>query len=162
DALCGSDVGTEGDNANEGPGDDDTFIWNVGDGSDVINGGFEGDDGDLLVINGNNQSEIFRIYTVDEAIARIAYEDGDVGGDFEAEIVITREVGGVETVIAAMTDIEEIVINAGGGTNTVQMFGDFSLTSLRPNTITVVGSSGDDTVDISSLLSAHRIVFRTG
>lgn len=164
DALFGSDVGVDGgDNANTGPGDDDTFIWNVGDGSDAINGGFEGDGGDLVVINGNNENETYRIYTVDEAIARIAYEDGDVGGDFEAEIVITRQVGnGDEVVISAMTDIEEILINAGGGSNSVQMFGDFSLTSLRPNTITVVGSSGNDTVDISSLLSAHRIVFRTG
>jgi Ca2+-binding RTX toxin-like protein len=163
DALFGSDVGTAGDNATSGAADNDTFIWNVGDGSDAINGGFEGAGGDLLVVNGNSESETYRIYTVDEAIARIAYEDGDVGGDFEAEIVITRQVGGGdEVVIAAMTDIEEILVDPAGGTNTVQMFGDFSLTSLRPNTITIVGGAGNDTVNISSLLSAHRIVFKTG
>ena len=168
DLLFGSDL-PDGDNAVIGDLDDDTFIWNAGDGSDTINGGFEGAGGDLLVINGNAEAEIYRIYTIDEAIARIAYEDGDVGGDFEAEIVITRQVGaGGEIVIAAMTDIEEIIINgtaiAGSGqvgNDTVQMFGDFSLTSLRPETITVVGGTGDDTVDISSLLSAHRIVFKT-
>jgi len=41
------------------------------------------------------------------------------------------------------------------------MFGDFTLTNLRPNTITVVGSAGNDTVDLTSLLSAHRIVFKS-
>ncbi|MCB5204574.1 calcium-binding protein [Neorhizobium sp. T786] len=162
DSLFGSNL-PEGDNATTGATDNDTFIWNVGDGSDAINGGFEGAGGDTFVVNGDGASETYRIYTVDEAIARIAYEDGDVGGDFEAEIVITRQVGGgAEVVIAAMTDIEEIVVNAAGGTNNIQMFGDFSLTSLRPNTITVVGGAGDDTVNISSLLSAHRIVFKTG
>ncbi|KQY26700.1 peroxidase family protein [Rhizobium sp. Root482] len=164
DFLFGSDL-PEGDNATTGATDNDTFIWNVGDGSDAINGGFEGAGGDTFIVNGNGQNEIYRIYTVEEAIARIAYEDGDVGGDFEAEIVVTRQVGGVETVIAAMTDIEEIILNiddGAGGDDTVQMFGDFSLTSLRPNTITVIGGSGDDTVDISSLLSAHRILFKTG
>lgn len=169
DALFGSDL-PEGDNATTGATDNDTFIWNVGDGSDAINGGFEGAGGDTFVVNGDGSSEIYRIYTVDEAIARIAYEDGDVGGDFEAEIVVTRQVGsGEEIVIAAMTDIEEIVINGAAitgsgdvGDDTIQMFGDFSLTSLRPSTITIVGGSGNDTVDISSLLSAHRIVFKTG
>ncbi|WP_367178667.1 beta strand repeat-containing protein [Devosia sp.] len=162
DALFGSNL-PEGDNATTGATDNDTFIWSVGDGSDAINGGFEGAGGDTLVVSGNDEDETYRIYTIDEAIARIAFEDGDVGGDFEAEIVITRQVGGgAEVVIAAMTDIEEIVVNPGGGDNSVQMFGDFSLTSLRPDTITVTGGSGDDTVDITSLLSAHRIVFKTG
>lgn len=42
------------------------------------------------------------------------------------------------------------------------MYGSFDVaTSLRPNTITILGSEGDDTVDISSLTSAHRIVFKT-
>ena len=41
------------------------------------------------------------------------------------------------------------------------MIGDFSQTSLRPNTITIDGEAGDDTIDISALTSAHRIVFRS-
>src|SRR3546814_15625316 len=94
----------------------------------------------------------------DLAIARIAFEDGDVGGDFEAEIVVTRQVaGGEETVIAAMTEIEEITINgtnvAGNGTagnDMFEIYGNFdTTTSLRPNTITLTGSAGADTVDIS-------------
>ncbi|MBN9314139.1 MAG: M10 family metallopeptidase C-terminal domain-containing protein [Devosia sp.] len=43
------------------------------------------------------------------------------------------------------------------------MYGDFSVTtSLRPSTITLLGTNGDDTIDIASLRSAHRIVFKTG
>ena len=41
------------------------------------------------------------------------------------------------------------------------MIGDFSTTSLRLNTITIDGEAGDDTIDISALSSAHRIVFKS-
>ena len=34
-------------------------------------------------------------------------------------------------------------------------------TSLRLNTITIDGDAGDDTIDISALGSAHRIVFKS-
>src|SRR5690606_27571931 len=39
--------------------------------------------------------------------------------------------------------------------------GDFSETSLNFNTITIDGETGNDMIDISSLGSAHRIVFRS-
>ena len=42
-----------------------------------------------------------------------------------------------------------------------EIIGDFSATSLRLNTITIDGDAGDDTIDISSLGSAHRIVFKS-
>jgi len=71
-------------------------------------------------------------------------------------------------VIAELREIEEIRISgvdpsASGtiGGDTINIVGDFSGTSLRPNTITIDGDAGDDTVDISSLGSAHRIVFRS-
>src|SRR5690606_25685435 len=48
-----------------------------------------------------------------------------------------------------------------GDGDTVQMIGNFDVdTSLRPDTITILGSSGDDTADIRSLQSDHRIVFK--
>src|SRR5690606_15273218 len=43
----------------------------------------------------------------------------------------------------------------------IQVIGDFTETSLDFNTITIDGGEGDDTIDISSLQSAHRIVFRS-
>ena len=41
------------------------------------------------------------------------------------------------------------------------MIGNFNPTSLNFNTITIDGDEGDDTVDITPLQSAHRILFRS-
>ncbi|MDN3524741.1 peroxidase family protein [Halomonas sabkhae] len=164
DTLQGHDLGDGDDDVVEPQLDDDTFIWRPGDGMDNINGGGEGAEGDTFQVVGNAQAETYRIYTYDEAVARIAYAGSD-----ENEIIVTRQVQGeAETIIAELTEIEEIVVNGGGvsdsgqfGGDTVEMYGSFDVaTSLRPDTITILGSNGDDTVDISSLLSDHRIVFK--
>ena len=81
--------------------------------------------------------------------------------------------------IAELDNIEEITVNtfnstANNGNNpnqpdggvvngdTIQIIGNFMpVTSLNFNTITIDGNAGDDTIDISSLNSAHRIVFRS-
>jgi Ca2+-binding RTX toxin-like protein len=68
-----------------------------------------------------------------------------------------------------LAEIEEIRLNgfdpsgAAGiaGGDSFEIIGDFSQTSLRLNTITIDGSSGDDTVNITALDSAHRIVFNS-
>src|SRR3546814_11383870 len=51
DFLNGSDV-PEGDNAVTVATDDDVYIWNVGDGSDTTNGGFDGAGGEGMVSTG--------------------------------------------------------------------------------------------------------------
>ena len=63
--------------------------------------------------------------------------------------------------IAELGEIEEITINTGAGADTVLTFGS-SLTNLSFNTITVNAGDGDDTVDISQLLSDHHVVLNTG
>ena len=77
---------------------------------------------------------------------------------------------GFANVIAELSEIEEIRINSvdpsgttggAGAGDTFNIIGDFSGTSLRLNTITIDGDAGDDTIDISALSSAHRIVFRS-
>jgi Ca2+-binding RTX toxin-like protein len=154
-----------------GDAGDDTIIWNANfsgatDGRDVVNGGTEGGAGDTFVINGNATGEAFRIYT------RVEFLAVNAGAALNAatEIVVTRNGTDVASIIAELREIEEIRINgidpsgAGGGAgagDTFQVIGDFSGTSLRPNTITIDGDAGNDTVDISSLGSAHRIVFRS-
>lgn len=186
-AGAGNDTITGGLNGTGGPGadvlngdaGDDTFIWNANnaaansltnsDGRDQINGGTEGGVGDTFVINGGAASEAYTIYTLAawDAIA------GNALGSFNGrtpEIVITRGGSAFANVIAELSEIEEIRINgvdpagASGGAgpgDTFTVVGDFSGTSLRLNTITIDGHSGDDTVDISALNSAHRIVFRS-
>lgn len=171
------DGGTGNDTVNGGSGDD-TIHWTAPAGGsggwDVIDGGSEGIDGDTFVITGNASYEIFRFYPAEDALSVIP---GLVLRGAATEIVVTRTlvVGGVETtteVIAELSEIEEIVINgspaSGAGTaggDRYELIGNFAEqgeeTSLRTSTITIVGSEGDDTVDISALASAHRIVFKT-
>ncbi|WP_417581806.1 peroxidase family protein [Pelagibacterium sp.] len=156
-----------GNDAIHGGAGDDTILWAPGDGSDVVNGGTEGLVGDIFQISGAAGAETFNIYTRNAAAANIGYTGS-------AEIVITRAVGvGAAVIIAQLSEIEELVINtltvsspggSGGGVNggdTIAVFGDFTETSLNMNTITIDGSTGDDTIDISSLGSAHRIVFKS-
>lgn len=139
-------------NGNNG---NDNIVWAVGGGRDIINGGAGTD---TFVVNGNATSETFRIYTRSEALLAIP---GLVLAAV-SDIVVTRAEGaGAEVVIAELSDIEEIDVNASTGTNSVLLIGNFEATSLNVNTVTINGESGDDNVDITSLMSAHRIVFRS-
>ncbi|MGO4174513.1 peroxidase family protein [Bosea sp. TAF32] len=132
----------------------DTINWSAGvltnDGRDFVDGG--AGTLDRFVVNGSILAETFVVYARAAAPAAIVATLRP-----ETEIVITRN----GAVIAELDNIEEITINTGLGADTVQAVGDFSPTSLNFNTITINGDGGDDTVDISTLASAHRIVFRS-
>ncbi|MDY7110420.1 MAG: peroxidase family protein, partial [Planctomycetota bacterium] len=130
-------------------------------GRDIVAGG---DGEDTLVVTGTAAAETFRILTRDAALA-----SGLTGLDEETDIVILRNGTGNAAIVAELNHVEEIVIDsntltppagAGGPGDTIIVEGDFTTTSLNFETITVTGSSGDDTVDISALSSAHRIVFK--
>lgn len=119
---------------------------------------------DTFVVNGNNTAEDFKIYAKSNAISA-----GFTDLRADTEIVIVRN----SVIIAELDNIEEIRVNtlnvttpggAGGGSSggdTIQVIGDFTSTSLNFSTITIDGDASDDTVDISALSSAHRIVFRS-
>jgi Ca2+-binding RTX toxin-like protein len=178
--LAGNDTidGGTGDDVISGGSGDDTIHWvapaSGSGGWDVIDGGSEGIAGDTFVITGSAAYEIFRFYPAEDAEAVIP---GLVLKGSATEIVVTRTlvVNGVETtteVIAELSEIEEIVINGApasgvgqAGGDRYELIGNFAEqgeeTSLRTSTITIIGSEGDDTVDISALASAHRIVFKT-
>jgi Ca2+-binding RTX toxin-like protein len=165
-------IALQGNDTVDGEAGDDTIIWNANssggtDGRDVVDGGTEGAAGDTFVINGNASPETYRIYT--RAAFDAVFNNNLNGIHAATEIIITRNGTNSTSIIAELRDIEEIRINgfdpagASGtaGNDTFQIIGDFSGTSLRPNTITIDGNAGDDTVDISALQSAHRIVFRS-
>ena len=171
--TAGNDTitGIQGNDTITAQGGDDTIVWNANapanptDGRDMVNGGTEGVGGDTFVVNGNTSAETYRIYT------KVAAATAGFASAAATEIVITRQLtAAAEVVIAELTEIEEIRINSvdpagasgsAGTGDTFQVIGDFSGTSLRLNTITIDGDVGDDTVDISALTSAHRIVFRS-
>ena len=164
---AGNDTMTGGMGADTVQGGADNDLIEVADfgagagARDRIDGG---DGEDTVAITGTADAEVFGIFTVNFAIgAGIA---GIAGVGPNTEIVITRN--GI--LIAELDNIEELVINAVdatppaagtiGGGDSIIVGGDFTETSLNLNTITVNGSVGDDSVDISSLTSAHRIVFK--
>ena len=160
---AGNDViiaGAGRDTVTGGPGNDvislgagrDTAIWNVGDGMDIISD--TGGNRDTFIANGDASNEVFTVYAAANFTATPINP--------QAEIVITRSVdGGPEILIAQLSGIDEIQINTGGGTNNVNVIGNFGTTDLNFNTITVNGTTGNDAVDITLLDSAHRILFRS-
>ncbi|PLL10797.1 heme peroxidase [Tabrizicola sp. TH137] len=150
-ARAGNDTisgGLGNDTIQAGAGDD-TIHWFVGHGRDTVTGGL-GED--TLVINGDASAEAFIVYSRNAAL-----NAGITGLALATQIVITRN----GAVVSELSGIDEIVINTGAGNDTVQTRGNFNGTDLNFNTITVNGSEGSDTVDISDLQSAHRILFRS-
>ncbi len=186
DARNSTITGAQGNDIVLAGAGDDTIVWNANsngntDGRDFIDGGTNGLTGDTFVLNGRaNTAERFDIYTRAEflALANAASLLGSLGLNVDTEIVITRSTSGQNgsvTIVAELDNIEEIRINTldvtannGGGLDqgnvagdAVAVHGDFTTTSLKYSTITIEGSNGNDTVDISDLRSAHRIVFRS-
>lgn len=174
-------VGGAGNDTVNGNAGNDTILWRVGDGRDLVNGDTAAANiagtSDTFHVAGDASAETFAIYAVTPANAAVRTAlQTSLGTTFNAntEIVITRTVGAVTTVVAELDNIEEIGINTlnvtandGGGLNTagsgdtITVVGDFTSTSLNFSTITVNGTTGNDTVDITALLSAHRIVFHS-
>jgi hypothetical protein len=153
-------------------GGNDNAVWFVGDGRDTVNGG--AGTGDTFTTNGAGSYKIYAIAGAGNAAQRSSLATM-LATTFlvDTEIVITHTPsGGVESVIAEIDNVEELVINGlnvtannGGGLDTnlnVAVFGDFGPTSLAYSTIHVNGGDGDDSVDISGMTSDHRIVFHSG
>ena len=164
--LGGNDVfdgGAGNDTLDAGAGDDRIVQTGSTDGRDFVDGGAGTD---TYVLTGDAASEAFTIYT--RAAFAAAFPTDALNA--ATEIVVVRN--GV--VITELDNIEEIRIdtfdvsaNDGNGTpnggsnggDTITIVGDFTQTSLDYSTIRINGSAGNDTVDISSLTSAHRIIF---
>jgi Ca2+-binding RTX toxin-like protein len=153
------DGGTGADVIYGGDGDD-TIIRSVDGWRDIIDGG-AGED--TFIVTGNASSEVYRIYTRDYWLDVLGRDPSLIHPD--TAILVAR--GGpaaaaqMNNVFAQLRGIEELVFNGLGGADTFAAFGDFEGTGLSYNTINIEGGDGDDTIDISSMLSGHRIVFRT-
>jgi Ca2+-binding RTX toxin-like protein len=104
----------------------DVFQWDPGDGSDTVEGG---DGTDTMLFNGSNGSENF------EALA-----NGE-------RVRFTRNLG---TIVMDLNDVEQIDLNALGGTDNV-IFNDMSGTTLTEFNVnlagTIGGSAGDGAAD---------------
>ncbi|CAN7486531.1 T1SS-143 repeat domain-containing protein [Neorhizobium sp. LjRoot104] len=158
DQLYGEDgndtlIGGKGNDIINGGDGDDTIQWSVGDGLDVIDGGAELVGGrDLLRVVGSSADEQYAIWSV------AAYNAAHSGAEYigPAEILLT--VNGA--LAAAVKEIEDIVIQGGGGADTLAVNGNFAGTSLLTSTITYEGGEGDETFDVSELTSGHSVVVK--
>jgi len=101
---------------------DDTFVWDPGDGSDVIEGG---KGFDKMVFNGSGGNEIM------EANA------------FFGRVSFTRNLGGI---VMDLNGVEAIDVNALGGTDSVTV-NDQSGTDLRRVNVDLAAALGGSTAD---------------
>jgi Ca2+-binding RTX toxin-like protein len=174
-------IGNAGDNILDGSGGNDQ-LYGLGGNDRIVQSSLEGRDfidggvgTDTYQLDGDPTAETFTIYTRAAAFALVPALPGIANLNGATEIVITRTVAGLTTIISELDNIEEIMINTldvsandgngapnggGNGGDTINIVGDFTQTSLDYSTITIDGTSGNDIVDISQLASAHRIVFR--
>ena len=174
-AAASTFIGGQGNDMIFANAGNDTITWNANangatDGRDIVDGGA---DSDTYQVNGRaGTNETFRIYTRDAFLAINAAAVLAAG----TEIIITRNGTDAASIITELDNIEEIGVNTlavsandGNGVvnsgvisgDTVEVYGDFNTTSLNFNTITIGGTAGSDTVNISGLTSEHRIVFNT-
>jgi Ca2+-binding RTX toxin-like protein len=124
DALFGGDgndrlTGGSGSDQLFGESGDDRIVWNPGDGSDVVDGG---DGVDTLEVNGGNGAESFVV----------AADNGQVQVDRTVPAPFTIE----------STGVENIVINAAGGDDTI-VAGNGLSTLVH---LTIDGGEGNDTI----------------
>ncbi|MDR5652257.1 peroxidase family protein [Ruixingdingia sedimenti] len=161
DALFGGDGddllhGGAGPDTIEGGAGNDRTIWQVGEGRDIVRGGAGTD---TFEARGDASAEQFHIWSraawIDYSNAHALRAD-DL--DPDAEIIVTRNGTAFAAIIAQLDDIEDIVIDGGGGGDSFTVHGDFTLTSLSYSTIRLVGGAGDDLFDIGNLASEHRVV----
>lgn len=140
DILIG---GTGNDKVTGGQGNDfadlgegnDTFIWNPGDGSDTVEGGAGTD---TLVFNGSNAAENMNI----SANGGRVLLSRDVGN-------ITMDLNGVEKIqLNALGGADNITVNDLTGTGVTQVAIDLGTTDMQPDTVTVNGTLGNDTISV--------------
>jgi Ca2+-binding RTX toxin-like protein len=123
---------------------DDTFVWNPGDGNDTV----EGEDGvDALLFNGSKASENIDI----SASSGHVLFSRDVGN-------VTTDLHGVEGIIFnALGGADNIVVNDVSGTDlalsgvAIDLAGAAGGGDGAVDTVTVNGTAGADTIDISTV-----------
>src|SRR5262245_55230769 len=140
-AGAGNDIVTGGrgnDTAFLGAGND-RFIWNPGDGSDVVEGqsGF-----DTLVFNGSNVGENIDISA-----------DGERATLFRKVGNVTMDLNGVERIeLAAKGSADNITVNDLTGTDVKQVAIDLTGNGAgddAPDTVTVNGTGGNDRINVA-------------
>jgi Ca2+-binding RTX toxin-like protein len=130
-------------------GGDDTFVWNPGDDNDTL----EGQAGtDSLLFNGANITEKIDITAIGGRI-RFFRDVASVTMDLnDTEVITFNALGGADA----------IVVNDLSGTDVVAINLNLALVAgsgdAQPDTVRVVGTSGDDVVSVSGDSSGTSVL----
>jgi Ca2+-binding RTX toxin-like protein len=114
---------------------DDTFVWNPGDGSDVV----DGQDGtDTLLFNGANIAETMSISANHGKVSLVR----DIAS-------ITMDLDNIEHIqVNALGDADKITVNDLTGTDVTQVTLDLGANDGAADQVTVNGTSGDDQINV--------------
>ncbi|MGJ4894650.1 VCBS domain-containing protein [Bradyrhizobium oligotrophicum] len=147
---AGNDIiigGGGGDRLFGGAGND-TFLYTVGDGSDVIDGGSESGttfpNYDVLAITGDGNARNFTIGKTSTG-TEINPTLNDPSASNATDILVRYDGPNGATIRA--DEIERITITGGTASDTVTIT-DISGTAIAPSTIVFNGGSGSDTLDL--------------
>ncbi|WP_316202812.1 MULTISPECIES: VCBS domain-containing protein [unclassified Bradyrhizobium] len=147
---AGNDIiigGGGGDRLFGGAGND-TFLYTVGDGSDVIDGGSESGttfpNYDVLAITGDGNARNFTIGKTSTG-TEINPTLNDPSASNATDILVRYDGPNGATIRA--DEIERITITGGTASDTVTIT-DISGTAIAPSTIVFNGGSGNDTLDL--------------
>jgi Ca2+-binding RTX toxin-like protein len=157
DVLIGGDghdtlIGGAGDDLLYGGTGDDDFVWNPGDGSDLIEG--EAGEDDTLVINGSNASEI-AVLSANGPRFSFFRNVGAVflDGNGIEQVIFNAKGGADQMTISDLsgTQVTHVGLNlfAGAGSDT----GD-----LQPDTVMITGTEGDDLITVSGSAAGVEIL----
>jgi len=163
DLLDGGDdndtlIGGGGADTIFGGAGDDTIRWTMNAGSDIVDGGTEGPNGDTFELIGDGTNQIITITAADNDANPLN------GVQDPISIAIDQDGNGSTDATVSLTEIEEIVFNLGGGNDQVIVNAQsFAGTSLDVSTITLDMGAGNDTLDLHTLqASNHRVVANGG
>ena len=151
-AGAGNDFvdGNRGNDTADLEADDDEFLWDPGDGSDIV----EGRDGyDVMTFNGSGGDEIFATTAIGDRMA-FTRNLGNIFMDTnDVEAIDLRALGGAD----------QLTAGDATGTELVALFADLAPTiggaggDGLVDSITVLGTPGDDTISVTGANGAVQV-----
>jgi T1SS-143 domain-containing protein len=136
----------------------DTFLYTVGDGADVIDGGSESGstfpDYDVLAITGDGNARNFTIGKTTSG-TNINPTLNDAAASNSTDILVRYDGPNGATIRA--DEIERVTITGGTASDTVTIE-DITGTAIAPSTIVFNGGSGNDTLDLSRFAGNTSVV----
>ncbi|CCD94525.1 hypothetical protein BRAO375_3630006 [Bradyrhizobium sp. ORS 375] len=156
----GNDVIRGGGGADRlyGGGGNDTFLYTVGDGADIVDGGSEtgttSPDYDVLAITGDGNA---RNFTIGKATSGIDINPiaNDASASNATDILVRYDGPNGATIRA--DEIERVTIMGGTASDTLTIT-DLTGTAIAPSTIVFNGGSGNDTLDLARFAGNTSVV----